>query len=245
MLNLLPAAQLDLVRWEWPVWNQHDLNSCTAHAVAGAVQYLQVKHASHEPFPPSRLFIYYNERVLFDKLERPGAHTVDHNAPVFMRDGIKAVARWGCCDEKLWTDDPTELLDNFTKVPPPEAYDFAKDHRSVQYFKIDIKGKPEPEKLRQLKACLTEGFPFTIGVGLCASISHLQDGAIPTPEAGAKKTGGHALLVTGYDDHARRFTIRNSYGPEWGRDGYGSIGYDYVCNDELTDSFWTIRSMSC
>jgi hypothetical protein len=46
-----------------PVYDQEQLGSCTANAIAGAIEFDQRKQRSNE-FIPSRLFIYYNERVI-------------------------------------------------------------------------------------------------------------------------------------------------------------------------------------
>jgi len=37
--------------------------------------------------------------------------------------------------------------------------------------------------------------------------------------------GGHAVSIVGYDDTKKAWLIRNSWGPEWGEDGYGWISY--------------------
>jgi len=38
---------------------------------------------------------------------------------------------------------------------------------------------------------------------------------------------GHTMLVCGYDDGARYFIVKNSWGEEWGDRGYGYLSYDY------------------
>jgi C1A family cysteine protease len=49
------------------------------------------------------------------------------------------------------------------------------------------------------------------------------------------------VLGVGYDDAAKRFTVRNSWGADWGMKGYFTIPYDYLDNRNLSDDFWTIR----
>lgn len=38
--------------------------------------------------------------------------------------------------------------------------------------------------------------------------------------------GGHAISIIGYDDEKRAYIIRNSWGKEWGEDGFGYVSYD-------------------
>ena len=46
------------------IYDQGALSSCTANAIAAAVEFDQRKQNLAQPFTPSRLFIYYNERAL-------------------------------------------------------------------------------------------------------------------------------------------------------------------------------------
>ena len=47
-----------------PVYDQGQLGSCTGNAIAGAVQFDREKQKLKPDFVPSRLFIYYGERVI-------------------------------------------------------------------------------------------------------------------------------------------------------------------------------------
>jgi C1A family cysteine protease len=49
-------------------------------------------------------------------------------------------------------------------------------------------------------------------------------------------------MAVGYDDGARRFIVRNSWGTEWGISGYFTMPYRYLESRELADDFWTIRA---
>ena len=63
-----------------PVYDQGDLGSCTANAIAGAFEFdLLLENLTD--FVPSRLFIYYNERVI--------ENTVSTDSGAELRDGIK------------------------------------------------------------------------------------------------------------------------------------------------------------
>jgi C1A family cysteine protease len=62
-----------------------------------------MRQKEHQPFTPSRLFIYYNERVM--------EHTVSQDAGAQIRDGIKSVNHIGACPETDWP----YVIANFAK----------------------------------------------------------------------------------------------------------------------------------
>src|SRR6266536_986662 len=75
------------------VYDQGQLGSCTANAIGGALEFNQMKQGE-QAFAPSRLFIYYNERVM--------EHTVNEDAGAMIRDGIKSANHIGACPETDW-----------------------------------------------------------------------------------------------------------------------------------------------
>src|ERR1700752_3609761 len=76
----LPRA-VDLRAQCSPVEDQGALGSCTGNALAGAVEFLGKKEGPPRIVDASRLFIYYNERVI--------EHTVAEDSGAMIRDGIK------------------------------------------------------------------------------------------------------------------------------------------------------------
>src|SRR5437016_5717247 len=71
------------------IYDQYQLGSCTANAIAGAIEFDELKQHLAHAFTPSRLFIYYNERVLM------GNNYVNEDSGAHLRDGIKSVAQLG------------------------------------------------------------------------------------------------------------------------------------------------------
>jgi len=53
--------------------------------------------------------------------------------------------------------------------------------------------------------------------------------------------GGHAVVAVGYEESQRRFFVRNSWGTSWGRAGYGTMPYEYLLDNGLSDDFWTVK----
>ena len=98
----------------------------------------------------------------------------------------------------------------------------------------------------QMKACLAAGFPFVFGFTVYEafeSAAVAKSGVLNMPEPDERVMGGHAVMAAGYDDSQKRFIIRNSWGMDWGRQGYFTMPYGYLDpNKNLADDFWTIRA---
>ncbi|HLW75830.1 MAG TPA: C1 family peptidase [Bryobacteraceae bacterium] len=219
-----PPPRVDLRSGCPAVFDQGELGACTANAIAAAVKFDQMKQKL-EPFTPSRLFIYYNERAL--------EGTIASDSGAMLRDGIKTVAAQGACPEPMWPYVET----NFAERPPAGCYKAGKAHPAVEYQRV-------AQNLGDMKACLASGFPFVFGFTVYESFESdavAHTGVVTLPEATETSMGGHAVMAAGYDDASQRFLVRNSWGAEWGMGGYFTIAYKYLTDSDLADDFWTIR----
>jgi C1A family cysteine protease len=210
-----------------PVYDQGQLGSCTANAIGGALEFAQIKQKQANPFTPSRLFIYYNERVI--------EHTVDSDSGAQIRDGVKSVHKLGAPPETDWPYDITK----FTQKPPEQAFKDAKNYQTIVYQRVT-------PTLGQLKGCLASGFPFIFGFTVYESFESeemAKTGHLQMPLSGEKQLGGHAVLAVGYQDSSQSFIVRNSWGTDWGIKGYYTMPYPYLLQGTLASDFWTIRSV--
>ena len=209
-----------------PVYDQGELGSCTAQAIAGAIEFDQLRQGLTE-YTPSRLFIYYNERVI--------EHSVDQDLGAMARDGIKAVAALGAPAEALWP----YVVDRFAEPPPERAYADAARHRVSRYERL-------PRDLDHMRACLASGYPMVFGFSVYESFEGeavRRTGRLEMPAPDERVIGGHAVLAVGYLDAERRFIVRNSWGPGFGMDGYFTMPYDYLLERSLSADFWTIQTV--
>lgn len=210
------------------VYDQKDLGSCTANAIACAHEFDQVKQHLSPVFTPSRLFIYYNERAM--------EGTINSDAGAQIRDGIKSIAKLGVCPEAMWAYN----IAKFAQKPSPVCYTEALKHCAVRYYRV-------PRSLSQMKGCIAEGWPFVFGFTVYDSFESPQvakTGKVPMPSPTESVLGGHAVLAVGFDDAQQRFIVRNSWGPGWGMRGYFTMPYAYLLDTNLSDDFWTVRQVN-
>ncbi len=162
-LTALPS-QTDLRPQCPPVYDQGQIGSCTANAIAGAHEFVQQKEklGPPSPFGPSRLFIYYNERAL--------EGTVNSDSGAQIREGIKSIAQQGVCrEDPTWPydGDPFPPNNKLTQKASPAAYTEAAKYTAVQYQRV-------PQVLTQMKGCLASGYPFVFGFTVYQSFESKQ-----------------------------------------------------------------------
>lgn len=230
---------VDLRQWCSPIKNQEQLNSCTANAAAGLIEYFE-KKAFGTYINCSRLFLYKATRNLLQKRGDYGA---------YIRTTMMAMVLFGAVPEKYWKYD----IEKFDDEPDAFCYSYAQNYQTAQYFRLDPNGIKKDELLKQIKINLAASVPSMFGFTVYSSITDAdrQEGKIPFPSESDKVEGGHAVVAVGYDDEVTitnienniktkgAILIRNSWGTEWGDNGYGWLPYDYVLKGLAVD-WWTI-----
>ncbi|TAZ64753.1 cysteine protease [Rhizobium ruizarguesonis] len=232
----------DLTQWFPPVFSQGQSNSCTAQAAAGIVSYYQ-NRAYGKYTLASRLFIYKSTRNLLFQAGDKGA---------YIRTTIGSLVTFGSPPEIYWPFD-LRMID---AEPTPFCYAFGDEFRTLKYFSYEKDSNSTSETLQKIKGALAAGVPSIFGFYLFPSMAAATaSGEIPFPEDGEMPQGGHAVVAVGYDDNkiiahpsSKRetkgaFKIRNSWGSNWGEQGYGWLPYEFVLQ-QLASDWWSIISMS-
>lgn len=211
--HALPA-KADLSANMPPIYDQGQLGSCTGNGIARALEYEEMKQGEGT-VTPSRLFIYYNERVI--------EGTVNSDSGAQIRDGIKVVAQYGAPPESEWPysdADPGPFEDK----PPAKAYTDAIKHEALVYKRIVLGSPGAP-----IRTALASGYPIVFGFSVPA---YFEGGGswdetsqpLPVPGPNDQIIGGHCVVMTGYDFSLTRFKVPalqcdNSWGTAWGMGG--------------------------
>lgn len=230
-------ASVDLRQWCAPIEDQGQIGSCTAHAGVGMLEYFERKlHGKH--LDGSRRFLYKVTRAL---------GRLEGDSGAFLRTTIGAMVLFGVPPEDYWPYAEAE----YDEEPPPFCYAFAQSYQALKYYRLDPPGAKRDELLGRIKSHLASQLPAMFGFTVYGSIADAgDDGKIPAPGRGDKVEGGHAVMAVGYDDALKvenrdgeqttgAVLIRNSWGRQWGEDGYGWLPYDYVLRG-LADDWWVL-----
>ncbi|MEG4326689.1 C1 family peptidase [Microcoleus sp. herbarium5] len=237
---ILPSV-VDLSFWCSPIRDQGSLNSCTAFAAAALLEYFARK-AKDEYTSISPLFLYKVARNLMNSTGDVGAS---------VRETMKTMVAFGVPPEKYWSYE----ADKFDEEPPAFCYSYAQSYKTLKYFRLDRPDVTKEILLFQIQAVLAADFPCIFGFTVYSSIYNKQNissGCIPYPSKKDQVIGGHTVLAVGYNNYKKikyfdgeekittgAFLIRNSWGTEWGQQGYGWLPYDYVLKG-LTADWWSL-----
>ena len=207
------------------VFDQGQLGSCTANAVAAAVEY-DAKLNGADPGFLSRLWIYWYER----KLEGSPA---DQDTGAQGRDGFKVCNKLGVPLEADWPYD----IAQFSVEPPATLDPEARMHTISGYQSV-------PRNLDSMKAVLSNRQTIAFGFTVYESFESedvARTGIVALPTRGEKVVGGHEVLLVGYlRDEPNYGLVRNAWGTGWGMAGYFLMPWAYVLDSNLATDFRTI-----
>lgn len=225
-------TRVDLrARHDFTVNDQGYIGSCVAQAVGSAIEFAQHTRPNDpavsdfleedRKFQVSRLFLYYEARRAIG--------LIDEDSGCHIRDAMRVAFNIGVPRETGWA----YKEDRFAHEPPRHSYKSAPYHKITSYRSVAVNND-------EIRLALSLGAPVVFGVSIFDSFYNDRNGIIQMPRYTDEYLGGHAMLIVGYDDSSRLYTVLNSWGNTWGDDGFCYIPYDYVGNRQLGSDYWLL-----
>jgi C1A family cysteine protease len=160
-------------------------------------------------------------------------NTVNEDAGATLSDGIEILKKFGVCSENIWPYD----ISKYSQIPPLNCYIEADKHHVIEAVNI-------LNNAFSMKQCLAEGLPFVVGIQIFEAFESAEvakTGMVPMPNLFTDEClGGHAVLVCGYDENKQVWIVRNSWGTNWGDNGYFYLPYLYLLYPTLCSDLWYI-----
>lgn len=112
--------------------------------------------------------------------------------------------------------------------------------RPVTNYKVITWGyvgkKASTPTVKEVKEALCKYGPLTCGVYATPAFQCYKSGIF---DEGARGEGAnHAIVIVGWDDDRKAFLIKNSWGTDWGENGYGWV--EYGCNNVGDHAMWIV-----
>ena len=196
-------ARMDLSRNLPPPGAQGLQASCVGWAVAyGLKTYQEAVERGRSATGPAEMF---SPAFIYNRLVRGNCSSGTH-----IRDALQIVVNEGVAPLSVFPYYPNSC----SRLPDRRASEVARNYRVSSYTTVN--------SIDAVKAQLANGFPIVIGMDVGRGFEAHGSGVFqgePYP------TYGHAMLVVGYDDGMQALRLFNSWGREWGEDGYGWISY--------------------
>ena len=214
-----------------PIYDQGHMGSCTANAVAAAVDADRLVDGQGA-MTPSRLAIYWFERFL-------EGQPADADQGAYGRDGFKAARKFGVLPEKDWPYKDNKNDPEFAKDPRTS------DKWAADNWVLDDKYKSVSRSLTAFKQVLSNKQTIAYGFSVFTefvSPEVKQTGVVPPPlPSDIIPNAGHEVLAVGYlEEHPQHCLCRNSWGTDWGMDGYFLMPWTVLLDSSFSGDFRTI-----
>jgi len=203
-----------------PVFQQQSRGACVAAAAAWTMKAFQ--EVSQGDFPSSGLSAAY----LYTMCKNLDG--IPDEEGTYPRVAMQVLQKHGVCPEvwmPYWT---------LTDLPPPQvpqvanaAAERAEKYRVNTYAQIcSPTDTDRGALLSTMRQALQREGPFLLALLVCENFNPGDDGRLPLPEG--RVLGGHAVGIVGDLPSEKAFILRNSWGAEWGQDGYALLPYEWL-----------------
>ncbi|POY38940.1 peptidase C1 [Solitalea longa] len=201
--------------------SQGEQGSCVAWSSAyGARTVLEARRTGADPNQ-----VAFSPAFLYNQIKMDGCQGS------YIIRAMKSMKETGALpfSEFPYTDQDCSRMPNSSQLANAEEY------AMLGYNRLTVGGDDYTIDLNAMRQNLAQGAPVVIGMMVGGSFMQEMMGQKvwhPTnSDYSMRGFGGHAMCIVGYDDYLEggAFQIMNSWGPEWGENGFGWVRYnDFV-----------------
>lgn len=206
MLGSLPSSR-DLSNWFPTPGFQGEQSSCVAWAVGYGLKSYQ--EAVERKQSPSQAFVF-SPSYIFNQIKisdcRHGGSYIYKALDLLKTQGVPTLSQFSY-DEF-----------NCTRQPNSADRQAARPYAIAEWRTVPFDNEAD------VKSHIATGFPVVIGMMIDDGFKAIRGDQIYYGPSG-QEGGGHAMVVTGYDDSRGAFKVMNSWGTGWGNGGFGWISY--------------------
>lgn len=223
--NELPTS-VDMRGDVFEIEDQGPIGSCVANGVASSCEL--IANRNNQPIDLSRMFLYNATKAYEGRLGEEGLYT---------RNAYHIAYKYGMPTEEYYPYDLSK--DNID--PPIDAYQMASENRITRYENLTpgrvrlYRSQEEKDFITyNIKAALHEGLPVGMAVSVTTDLLNLtgpwqlQNYPWHGDFTNGRDLGGHYMLIVGYDDDCGKFLVQNSWGTDYGDNGYCGLPYAIV-----------------
>ena len=199
-----------------PIFDQGSIGSCVCNAFS-----YNIRNQTKNGISISRLFLYAICRCL-------DGTALTHDDGTTIPTACAAIKNYGGANESLWPyNKPNSLV--LPSLPPWQQ---TKKFSKFTYVFLS-------QDVNSIKTCLqTFKVPIVFGIMLYSSFMSKQvatTGIVPIPNTQTETLqGGHCMNIVGYNEKMKHFLCANSWGTNWGSQGYCLIPYAYIVDSSLS-----------
>lgn len=212
--ELPPSFCLDQ---KFPPKNQSSRGSCTSQS--------QAHHKEEQERVPCAARFVMAKTKEYEGNKNYGATT---------RNTFKIVKDYGVCEEKLYPEPDRsmsweEYIDH--NLIPRSCEEDALKHKSQSFWRVDAYPEPIKQAIYQNKVSVVLSMRW-----YQEFMTPLAGGILPSNFKPENYLTGHAVCVVGWDDEIGALKIKNSWGANWGVNGYFYLPYS-LCSTLLWDAW--------
>lgn len=225
MTEPLPPA-VDL-RSRFPIIkNQGQQGSCTAFSMVSVFEYFLMRLSGNYT-DLSEAFTYFNSR------KQAGNTEIDEGAT--FNDVLKATIDSGLCIESLCPYDEH----TYNVEPSEESYADGSTRKVTEAKNVEI-------NIQHIKCALAKGLPVVVSVQSIEVMKKNANGFVSYDSSCSEtpKDSYHAMVICGYSDREGYFIVRNSWGKDYGDNGYCYFPYSTFRQGGVIDSCYVITGIS-